>query len=142
MSTAPEIAYAYVTDYLKLRPDVAATATSLGKLCDLRNLPGQALEQTVTEVNDERREKGLPLLQGNQWVLLGPIRAYFTTTEGGAAINQQLEVLDNDERPIPGLYSIGQNGLGGQILWGHGLHIAWAMTSGRLVAEHLAKKQR
>ena len=40
--------------------------------------------------------------------------------------------------PINGLYAIGQNGLGGQILWGHGLHIAWAMTSGRLVGRVLA----
>lgn len=31
-------------------------------------------------------------LQGNRWVLLGPVRAYFTTTEGGAAISQRLEV--------------------------------------------------
>ena len=28
-------------------------------------------------------------------------------------------------------------GLGGQVLWGHGLHIAWALTSGRLVGQQL-----
>lgn len=67
------------------------------------------------------------------------VRAYFTTTEGGAAITERMEVLDGDNRSIRGLYAIGQNGLGGQILWGHGLHIAWAITSGRLVAEHLAE---
>jgi hypothetical protein len=59
-------------------------------------------------------------------------RDYFTTTEGGAAVNQRLQVLDRQGRPIPGLYAVGQNGLGGMVLWGHGLHIAWAMTSGRL----------
>jgi hypothetical protein len=80
-------------------------------------------------------------LQGNRWVLLGPVRAYFTTTEGVAAISQRLEVLDDKGRPIPGLYAIGQNGWGGQILWGHGLHISWAITSGRLVAEHSAKQE-
>ncbi len=42
-------------------------------------------------------------------------------------------------QPIAGLYAVGQIGLGGQILWGHGLHIAWAMTSGRLVGELLAR---
>jgi fumarate reductase flavoprotein subunit len=31
-----------------------------------------------------------------------------------------------------GLYAVGQNGLGGMVLWGHGLHIAWALASGRL----------
>ena len=59
-------------------------------------------------------------------------------TEGGAAINEQFAVLDANESPIPGLFAVGQNGLGGQILWGHGLHVAWAITSGRLIGEHLA----
>ena len=78
-------------------------------------------------------------LKGKCWVLLGPCRANFTTTEGGAAIDQSLRVLDQKGTPIPGLYAVGQNGLGGQILWGHGLHIAWAMTSGRLVGKTLAQ---
>ena len=43
--------------------------------------------------------------------------------------------------PIPGLFAVGQNGLGGQILWGHGLHIAWALTSGRLVGKFLAENK-
>lgn len=140
ISTAPEIAYAYVADYLRLRPDVAVTASTLSGLCEARNLPIGSLDQTIAETNKARLSKRRAPLQGNRWVLLGPVRAYFTTTEGGAAINQKLEVLDDENRSIPGLYAIGQNGLGGQILWGHGLHIAWAMTSGRLVAEHLAKQ--
>ena len=75
-------------------------------------------------------------------MLLGPVKAYFTTTEGGAAINHDMQVLDGNDQPIPGLYAIGQNGLGGMVLWGHGLHIAWAMTSGRLVGEALARRVR
>ncbi len=138
ISTAPEIAYAYVADYLKLRPDVSAAAATLEELAALRNLPPDSLPDTVAEVNRQREQSDLPPLCGDRWVLFGPLRAYFTTTEGGAAINQQFEVLDANDRPIAGLYAIGQNGLGGQILWGHGLHIAWAITSGRLVAEHLA----
>ena len=63
---------------------------------------------------------------------MGPLKAYFTTTEGGAAVNEKLQVLNDEDQVIPGLYAVGQNGLGGMILWGHGLHIAWAMTSGRL----------
>ena len=70
---------------------------------------------------------------------MGPAKAYFTTTEGGAAINSSFQVLREDGTPIRGLYAVGQNGLGGQILWGHGLHIAWALTSGRLVGEVLAR---
>lgn len=138
ISTAPEIAYAYVADYLKLRPDVSSIAPTLGELAVSRSIRSSALEDAVRSVNVERKDTGDRQLAGKKWVLLGPLRAYFTTTEGGAAINQQFQVLDEKSIPIPGLYAVGQNGLGGQILWGHGLHIAWAITSGRMVADHLA----
>jgi succinate dehydrogenase/fumarate reductase flavoprotein subunit len=141
ISTAPEIAYAYVDDYLKLRSDVAVQASSLEELARKRNLPPDSLSETVSAVNDQRTASGSPPLhagQGGKWVLLGPLRAYFTTTEGGTALSQQFEVLDTRDLPIPGLYAVGQNGLGGQILWSHGLHIAWAITSGRMAAEFLA----
>ena len=81
-----------------------------------------------------------PLVDGH-WVLIGPAKAYFTTTEGGVGINESFQVLDIDSRPIEGLYSVGANGMSGMILWGHGLHIAWAITSGRMVGELLAGKQ-
>ena len=71
------------------------------------------------------------------WLLLGPLKAYFTTTEGGAAINEQMQVLDDNGDVIPGLYAVGQNGLGGMILFSHGLHIAWAITSGRLAGRSI-----
>jgi len=141
VSTAPKIAYAYVADYLKLRPDVAIEASSPEELAELRHLPVDPVRDTVDSLNKQRTSSDLPELSGDRWVLLGPLKAWFTTTEGGAAINQQFEVLDETDRPIPGLYAVGQNGLGGQILWGHGLHIAWAITSGRLVAQHLASRQ-
>jgi fumarate reductase flavoprotein subunit len=74
-------------------------------------------------------------------VLLGPAKAYFTTTEGGAAIDRQFRVLDSAGEPIPGLYAVGQNGLGGMILWGHGLHIAWALTSGRMAGQEVMRSE-
>ena len=70
--------------------------------------------------------------------MFGPCRVYFTATEYGAAIDQSLRVLDAAEVPIAGLFAAVRNGLGGQILWGHGLHIGWALTSGRLVGKTLA----
>lgn len=149
VSTAPEIAYAYVQDYLRLRPDVSATAESLAGLARARNLPAAALEAAVEQFNRAasgeasdpfgRTDERLPL-KGNRWVLLGPLKAYFTLTDGGALVNENLQVLDQEGRPVPGLYAVGQNGLGGQILWAHGLHIAWAMTSGRLVGAVLANR--
>jgi len=138
ISTAPKIAYAYVADYLKLRGDVAVQANSVAAIATKRGLPPAALAATVQAVNQERQLAGRPLLAGHRWVLLGPAKAYFTTTEGGVAIDQRFRALNQQDEPIPGLYAIGQNGLGGQVLWGHGLHIAWAMTSGRLVGQQLA----
>jgi fumarate reductase flavoprotein subunit len=62
----------------------------------------------------------------------------YTTTVGGGEKNQRLQVLDQQGQPIPGLYAAGQIGLGGMVLWSHGLHIAWAMTSGRLAGIEVA----
>ncbi len=128
ISTAPRIAYAYAPDYLKLRSDIAFAGT-LSQIANHTCMPVETLQKTVAETE----------LHGARWLLLGPCRAYFTTTEGGAAIDQSLRVLDEKDEPIPGLFAVGQNGLGGQILWGHGLHIAWALTSGRLVGKFLAQ---
>ncbi|RME80267.1 MAG: FAD-dependent oxidoreductase [Caldilineae bacterium] len=138
ISTAPQTAYAYVQDYLRLRPDVAVQATTLDAVAGRRGIPAGVLRRTVAEVNRQRTAAGQPPLQGDRWVLLGPAKAYFTTTEGGAAINERFQVLDEAGQPIPGLYAVGQNGLGGQVLWGHGLHIAWAITSGRLAGRYVA----
>ena len=150
ISTAPKIAYAYVDDYLKLRPDVSEEAPSLKELARQRNLNVEHLTAAVEQFNQYvtgentdscgRTEDTHPLT-GHRWVLLGPAKAYFTTTEGGVAINQRLQALNESGNTIPGLYAIGCNGLGGQVLWGHGLHIAWAITSGRLVGEHLGNSE-
>jgi fumarate reductase flavoprotein subunit len=145
ISTAPKIAYAYVADYARLRPDVAVVRDALASLAARRGLPEKTLQETVDAFNryvtgsapDAYGRTGdTAPLEGNRWALLGPAKAYFTTTEGGAAVNEQMQVLDESDRPIPGLYAAGQVGLGGMILWGHGLHIAWALTSGRLAGRN------
>jgi len=131
ISTAPDIAYAYVPDYKRLRPDVTIRGETISDLLNFTNIDKIALESTV--------QRAFPESQG-PWLLLGPLKAYFTTTEGGTNINQKFQVLNEQEQVIPGLYAVGQNGLGGMILWGHGLHIAWAMTSGRLAGKILMGK--
>ncbi|MGI6417441.1 MAG: FAD-binding protein [Thermoguttaceae bacterium] len=151
ISTAPEIAYAYVSDYLRLRPDVAIAGKTAAEVAEARSMPAAEVQRTLDRYNTfaagqekdpfDRTDRPSPLA-GSRWVLLGPVKAYFTTTEGGAAINEQMQVLDEDDRPIPGLYAVGQNGLGGMVLWGHGLHIAWAITSGRLTGTRLGELAR
>ena len=146
ISTAPDIAYAYVADYLRLRKDITTSAPTLEALAGRRELDPKRLSQTIDSYNTGAREGRTdpfgrhdhrrPLGPG-PWVLMGPAKAFFTTTEGGAAVDHCLRVLDGAGAAIPGLYAVGQNGLGGLILWGHGLHISWAMTSGRLAGQHL-----
>jgi fumarate reductase flavoprotein subunit len=137
ISTAPEIAYAYVQDYLRLRPDVAVSGASLEQVAKQRGIPIENLRPSAdagaAPARDSNRRDG-------RWTLLGPVKAYFTTTEGGLACDGDFRVLRDDGWPIEGLYAVGQVGLNGQILWGHGLHIAWAMTSGRLAGKVVSKK--
>ncbi|MCZ6792726.1 MAG: FAD-dependent oxidoreductase [Planctomycetota bacterium] len=142
VSTAPGIGYAYVEDYLATRPDIAVRAAGLDDLARRRHLDPERLAAAVEDVNRERRGGGVdvPPLEDAPWVLLGPAKAYFTTTEGGAAVNERLQVLDGDGHAIAGLHAAGQNGLGGMVLWGHGLHIAWALTSGRLAGEAVMER--
>lgn len=146
ISTAPDIAYAYVRDYLRLRTDVTMQGSEIEHLAHRRRLDPAVLRRSIDQFNryvggaePDRfgRAGDLQPLGPGPWVLLGPAKAYFTTTEGGAAVNTNLQVLNAAGDPIPGLYAVGQNGLGGMILWGHGLHIAWALTSGRLAGEHI-----
>ena len=144
ISTAPDIAYAYVHDYHRLRPDITQLGNSLKAVLEPHNLPLDRVQQTLEEYNHfasgnardsfGRSQRTAPLQEG-PWCLLGPAIAYFTTTEGGARLDQRMQVLDQQGAPIPGLYAAGQNGLSGMVLFGHGLHIAWAMTSGRLAGQ-------
>ncbi|MCA9102192.1 MAG: FAD-dependent oxidoreductase, partial [Planctomycetales bacterium] len=52
ISTAPDIAYAYTADYLRLRPDVAVSADSLGALAVARGIDAAALAATVQSFNE------------------------------------------------------------------------------------------
>ena len=56
-------------------------------------------------------------------------------------IDHRMRVLNESGQTIPGLFAVGQNGLGGQILFGHGLHIAWAITSGRLAGSEVMQTE-
>lgn len=49
--------------------------------------------------------------------------------------------LRPDGTAILSLYAAGSNGQGGIMIWGHGLHIAWAFVSGRLAGGHAAQRE-
>lgn len=79
-----------------------------------------------------------PQLRSPPFYALGPVRNYINFTDGGLAINEHLQVLDAQGRAIPGLYAAGASGQGGLLLKGHGHHLGWAFTSGRLAGKYAA----
>jgi fumarate reductase flavoprotein subunit len=126
ISTAPGIAYAYLSDYRRYRSDVFRSAPTLDALA-------RAMDVPVTEL---ARSAGH--LKATPCFALGPIFGWIMTTDGGLAISDHFEVL-RAETPIPGLYAVGSAGQGGLQLPGHGQHLGWAFTSGRLCGLALAR---
>jgi len=135
VSTAPGVAYAYIRDYRRNRPDVYTEAPSLTQLATRLDVSAQALNATVAEHNaalsvSPARQQRLAL-RDPPFVALGPVRSVFVHNEGGLAVDSQHRVLGSQGSPIPGLYAAGATGQGGLLLKGHGHHLAWAFVSGR-----------
>lgn len=139
ISTAPGIAYAYLADYRRNRPDIFATAEDLDGLAGKLGMDPGKLTAAVTSHNltiAARAESGgcqsaTPPIGGGPYVALGPVRAVFVHAEGGVMVDTAHRVLDADDKPIAGLYAAGSTGQGGLLLKGHGHHLAWAFVSGR-----------
>lgn len=126
LSTAPGIAFAYFRDYETARPDLVHHGSDLGDLAHKLLIPPEQLCAALPELS-----------QGAVFAL-GPVQAMLTVTEGGVAIDTKCRVLNSSQEPIEGLYAAGGNGLGGLVLKGHGLHIGWAITSGRVAGQAAA----
>lgn len=124
VSTAPGIAYAYIPDYRKNRPDVYTEAPTLEVLAARLGMEPAALARSVASASAH------PLGSG-PYVALGPVRSVFVHSEGGLAVDGQHRVLGCADKPLPGLYAAGSTGQGGLLLKGHGHHLAWAFVSGR-----------
>ena len=143
VSTAPGVAYASISDYRRTRKDIFREAATLPELAAKLGVPAAALEASVTEHNaklgrprsaeDERK----PLDRG-PYVALGPVRYWVNFTDGGIAVDDRLRVLGEDDVPLEGLYAAGLTGMGGVLLEGHGHHLGWAFTSGRIAGRHAA----
>lgn len=147
VSTFPGVAYAYVEDYRRLRPDVFHRAESIAELADSIGVPSQNLHETVERWNaqvaaahddDFGREHLGPGIGTGPFYALGPMSAYITLADGGLAVDTELHVITASDEPIPGLWAAGSVGQGGLQLLNHGLHIGWAMVSGRLAGRHAA----
>ena len=128
VSTAPGVAYAYVPDYRRNRPDVYTQAATVAELARKLQMDGAALEGSLRHENQARA--GAPLTE-SPFIALGPVRSVFVHNEGGLAVDRYHHVLKADGTAIPGLYAAGSTGQGGLLLKGHGHHLAWAFVSGR-----------
>ncbi|MER8563477.1 FAD-dependent oxidoreductase [Mesorhizobium sp. M0578] len=139
ISTAPGVAYAYLPDYRRNRKDIYNRASSLDALARKISVPSTRLEKTVADYNISPRA-GTPGLLQPPFIALGPVRGWILT-EGGLRISSAMEVLSKSGEAIPGLYAAGATGQGGIILEGHGHHLGWAFTSGRLAGRAAALRE-
>ena len=125
VSTAPGVAYAYMPDYKRNRPDVYTEAPTLRALAE--RLGMRSLEASLVSP---------------PFIALGPVRSVFVHAEGGLAVDTQHRVLGAGDNPIPGLYAAGSTGQGGLLLKGHGHHLAWAFVSGRRAGRFAATLEK
>lgn len=135
VSTAPGVAYAYVPDYRRNRPDVFTEAPTLQALAQRLGMDAAALARSAAE-------GGVRALGAGPYVALGPVRPVFVHSEGGLMVDAQHRVLGTGDQPLPGLYAAGSTGQGGLLLKGHGHHLAWAFVSGRRAGRFAAEAAR
>ncbi len=136
IATAPGVAYAYLDDFRRTRPDIFHTADSVPALAAKLAMEPDKLASAIEAHNADAPAK----LATAPFTALGPAKSYVVLTDGGLAVNQSLQVLGADDRPIAGLYAAGSAGQGGLMLKGHGHHIGWAFTSGRIAGRIAARE--
>jgi len=147
VSTAPFIAYAYLDDYKRFRPDIFSQVFSWQDASKRISCNSDILQKTLADYNAAvelkvkdpwgRHVFGSPLATPPFYVL-GPLKAYIPTTQGGLRVNQSLQVLRASGDVIQGLYAGGTTGQGGLVHYSHGMGLAWAFTSGRLAGMNAA----
>lgn len=131
VATAPGVAFAYMPDFRRARSDVYAEAPTLAALADRIAVPAERLAASAAAAGT---------LSGQApYFALGPVRAYLLQTNGGLAIDGEFRVVGKDGTAIPGLFAVGNAGQGGLALFGHGHHLGWAFTSGRLAGRIAAR---
>ncbi len=146
VSTAPGVAYAYVSDYQRSRRDVFHKASTIEALARKMGADPLTLGQTISTRNASltaAMSKGGTVsdtlsIEAGPFYAMGPVSCFVPGTDGGLAINEQFQILGENEEPIPGLFGAGTVALGGVMLEGHGHHIGWAFTSGRLAGRNAA----
>ncbi|MEC7488947.1 MAG: FAD-dependent oxidoreductase [Pseudomonadota bacterium] len=135
IATAPGVAYAYFDDFRRTRPDIFYEAETMEKLAEALHMPLETINGSIISHNSSDTPHKLI---HPPYYSLGPAKAYIVLTDGGLAVDEKLQPLGNGNKPIEGLWAAGSVGQGGLLLKGHGHHIGWAFTSGRLAGRNAA----
>lgn len=140
VSTAPGVSFAYMPDFRRTRKDIFFEGSSWDEVAAKVGMTPKRLKRTVGRHNEVlRTEKpGSPGLGETPFFAMGPLHAWLLITCGGCRISPRMEVLRPDDTPVPGLFAAGSVGQGGLLLLGHGHHLGWAFTSGRLAGRSAA----
>lgn len=170
--TAGHIKPAKITDDNKLPDDYFSSglftrAESLGELARKLGIDASNLEQTVAEFNTHARQGEDPAFGRGQTLhdryyadpevqpnpSLAPLEKapYYALrcepgdldTKGGLLCDEHARVLDQDQRPIPGLYAAGNASAAvmGDTYPGAGATIGSAMTFAYIAAQHALSAQ-
>lgn len=148
VSTFPGVAYAYVGDYARYRPDMFHKADTVEELAAKAGIDAVGLRASVEKFRRYRAAGEDPDFGrtafgadfgAGPYYALGPMQSYVTLADGGLAVDTSLRVTTPQGEAIPGLYAAGSTGQGGLQLLNHGLHIGWAMVSGRIAGRHAAQ---
>ena len=138
-----------------IKDGFAFKADTIEKLAKKIHIRPEKLRATIEKINSYADQKKDPdfsrkpehlirfnLEQGPYYALKG-LRAFFLTL-GGVKINTNMQALDIDEEPIPGLYVTGQD-MGGLYdttydLLAEGSASSFALSSGRIAVRHITGK--
>lgn len=134
IATAPGVSYAYFDDFRRTRKDIFHQAPTIAALAEKLSIDPEKLAASIAAHNANAPAK----FETGPFYALGPAKSYIVLTDGGLAVNEALQLLGEEDRPIPGLYAAGSAGQGGLMLKGHGHHIGWAFTSGRIAGRNAA----
>jgi len=125
ISTAPGVAYAYLNDYCRTRPDLYFTGGTA---------PDLAARIGISAGGIAGAFDGSGPLHA-----LGPVKAFIVLTDGGLRVADDLRVMRKDGSAFANLFAAGSTGQGGVLLEGHGHHIGWAFVSGRIAGRNAAR---
>lgn len=128
VSTAPGVGYAYMSDYERARPDLFVRGNTPAELAKALNMDVASL--TAALASSSLRAP---------YTVMGPVVSSVTTSEGGIAVDRSCAVLREDGTTFSRLFASGATAQSGMRLSGHGLHIAWAVVSGRIAGAAAAR---